>query len=65
MKKVYSQNVLTDFLNSEEIKLQEEMITTNVNGAPSEWTIRTILGFSASLKVEHSKTLGKFEHYQN
>lgn len=65
MKKVYSHYTLTDFLNSEEHKLQDDMTAITQGEGPSEWSLRKILGFSASLKIERSKSLGLIERFQN
>lgn len=65
MKNAYSQDLLTDFLNSEEHKLQEEIEMVNDKVGPSEWTIQKILGFSKALNVTKSSTLGRFEQINN
>lgn len=65
MKNAYSQDLLTDFLNSEEHKLQEEIEMTHDKVGPSEWTIQKILGFSKALKVTKSSMIGHIEHIDN
>ena len=65
MKNAYSQDLLADFLISEENKLQEEIEMTHDKVGPSEWTIRKILGYSKALSVNESSMLGAFESIDN
>lgn len=65
MKHFYSQHYFTDFLNSEDFKLQEEVDMSKNNVGPSEMTIQKILGFSAAFEVQKSSILGKFEQLKN
>ena len=65
MKNAYSQDLLTDFLISEEHKLQEDIEMTSKKVGPSEWTIQKILGYSKALTVNSSSMLGRFEQIDN
>jgi hypothetical protein len=65
MKNAYSQGFLSDFLNSEETRLQQEIEMTNDKVGPSEWTIQKILGYSKSLNIQKSSMIGDFEQFSN
>ncbi|MCO4805337.1 MAG: hypothetical protein KC456_01980 [Flavobacteriales bacterium] len=65
MQNAYSQDLFSDFLNSEETKLQQEIEMTNDKVGPSEWTIQKILGFSKSLQIQKSSLIGDFEQFSN
>lgn len=65
MKNAYSQNLLSDFIQSEESRLKEEVEMARNNVGPSEMTIQKILGFSKAYSVSSSKILGKIELLDN
>jgi hypothetical protein len=65
MKKSYSVNTLSQFSQSEEQVLLDELGMKKNTKSPSELSIQNILGFSKSLSVRKSKRHGLIEHHLN
>jgi len=65
MKNTYSLNSLSQFSQSEEQALLEELGMKKNTKSPSELSIQKILGFSQSISVRKSKRHGLIEHHLN